>query len=67
MRRLRLATIGLLQYIAPTLQFVLAVAIYREPFGGPRMIAFALIWIAVAVYSADNLVRMRAGLRPATG
>lgn len=66
-RRLRLATIGLLQYIAPTLQFVLAVAIYREPFGGPRMIAFALIWMAVAIYSADNLVRMRAGLRPATG
>lgn len=66
-RRLRLATIGLLQYIAPTLQFVLAVAIYHEPFGGPRMVAFALIWIAVAIYSADNLVRMRAAVRPAIG
>lgn len=58
-RRLRLATIGLLQYIAPTLQFILAVAVYDEPFGGPRMIAFALIWIAVAMYSAANVRRLR--------
>lgn len=63
-RRLRLATIGLLQYIAPTIQFVLAVAIYREPFGGPRMIAFGLIWIAVAIYSVDNLLRMRRSQYP---
>lgn len=60
-RRLRLATVGLLQYIAPTLQFVLAVAVYDEPFGGPRMVAFLLIWIAVALYTADNLVRLRRG------
>lgn len=53
-RRLRLATVGLLQYIAPTLQFVLAIAVYNEPFGGRRMIAFLLIWAAVAIYSADN-------------
>lgn len=66
-QRLRLATIGLLQYIAPTLQFVLAVAIYREPFSGARMIAFVLIWVAVAIYSVDNLVRMRALMRPANG
>lgn len=62
-RRLRLATVGLLQYIAPTLQFVLAVAVYHEPFGGPRLIAFALIWLAVAIYSADNLARVRATAR----
>ena len=59
-RRLRLATVGLLQYIAPTLQFVLAVAVYHEPFGGPRMVAFVLIWIAVAIYSVDNVRRIRA-------
>lgn len=57
-RRLRLATIGLLQYIAPTLQFVLAVAVYDEPFGGARMIAFILIWLAVLLYTADNLRRI---------
>lgn len=59
-RRLRLATVGLLQYIAPTLQFVLAVAVYHEPFGGSRMVAFVLIWIAVAIYSFDNVRRIRA-------
>jgi chloramphenicol-sensitive protein RarD len=60
--RLRLATIGLLQYISPTIQFLLAVLVYREPFGGPRMIAFALIWIAVAIYGVDNLRRVRSTL-----
>ncbi|HEX7705728.1 MAG TPA: EamA family transporter RarD [Thermoanaerobaculia bacterium] len=55
--RLRLATIGLLQYIAPTIQFTLAVAVYREPFGPERFIAFGLIWLAIAIYSADNFRR----------
>ena len=62
-RRLRLATIGLMQYIAPTIQFILAVAIYHEPFGGQRMIAFVLIWIAVAIFSIDNVRRMRSAGR----
>jgi chloramphenicol-sensitive protein RarD len=53
-RRLRLATVGLLQYIAPTIQFTLAVAVYREPFDRTRLVAFALIWVAIAIYSADN-------------
>lgn len=53
-RHLRLATVGLLQYIAPTLQFLLAVAVYREPFAGTKVIAFALIWIAVGIYSFAN-------------
>lgn len=56
-RRLRLATVGLLQYIAPTIQFTLAVTIYDEPFGRERLIAFALIWTAVAIYSFSNLRR----------
>ncbi|HUP64894.1 MAG TPA: EamA family transporter RarD [Thermoanaerobaculia bacterium] len=53
-RRLRLATIGLLQYLAPTIQFALAVTVYGEPFSARRMVAFVLIWIALAIYSADN-------------
>ena len=51
-RRLRLATVGLLQYISPTIQFVLAVAIFREPFGKERLIAFAIIWTAIAIYAS---------------
>ena len=55
-RRLRLATIGLLQYISPTLQFLVAVLIFHEPFDHNRMLAFVLIWIAVAIYSASNVM-----------
>ncbi len=59
-RRLRLATVGLLQYIAPSTQFLLAVFLYREPFTTGDLVAFALIWLALAVYSADSLARARA-------
>jgi len=48
---LRLSTIGIMQYIAPTLIFLVAVFIFREPFGGGRAVAFVLIWVALALYS----------------
>lgn len=56
-RRLRLATVGLMQYLSPTIQFVLAVFVYREPFGHERFVAFVLIWIALAVFAAHNARR----------
>jgi chloramphenicol-sensitive protein RarD len=48
---LRLSTIGIMQYIAPTMIFVIAVFIFREPFSSERAIAFGLIWTALAIYS----------------
>lgn len=51
-RRLRLSTIGIMQFIAPTLQFLMGL-VYGERLTGPRAICFALIWIAVAVFSVD--------------
>ena len=51
-RRLRLATVGLLQYISPTIQFILAVTLFDEPFGRERLIAFAIIWCAIAIYAS---------------
>jgi chloramphenicol-sensitive protein RarD len=48
---LRLSTIGIMQYIAPTMIFVIAVFVFGEPFGYARMVAFALIWSALALYS----------------
>ncbi len=48
---LRLSTIGMLQYIAPTMIFLIAVFVFDEPFGQARMIAFPLIWLALALYS----------------
>ncbi|HVT44810.1 MAG TPA: EamA family transporter RarD [Thermoanaerobaculia bacterium] len=62
-QRLRLATIGLLQYVSPTMQFVLAVVLFREPFQGTRVFAFILIWVAVALYTIANL-RQRGSVEP---
>jgi chloramphenicol-sensitive protein RarD len=49
-RRLAYSTVGMLQFIAPTLQFLLAVAIYDEPFTRAHAIAFGCIWMALALY-----------------
>lgn len=54
-RSLRLATMGLLQYLAPSGQFVLAVAVYREPFTTAHAVAFACIWSSLALYTYDAL------------
>ncbi len=48
---LRLSTIGILQYIAPTMIFLSAVFLFGEPFGGARLIAFPMIWAALAIYT----------------
>ncbi|MBA1142147.1 EamA family transporter RarD [Mesorhizobium neociceri] len=50
-RLLRLSTIGIMQYIAPTMVFLIAVLVFDEPFGTTQAIAFALIWAALAMYS----------------
>jgi chloramphenicol-sensitive protein RarD len=56
-QRLRLATVGLLQYISPTIQVCVAVLLFGEPFGSTRVVAFILIWAAIAIYSAANVRR----------
>ncbi|MEO5959223.1 MAG: EamA family transporter RarD [Opitutaceae bacterium] len=58
-RRIRLSTLGLLQYLAPTVQFALALAIYREPFSRDRAISFVLIWAGLVLYTADNILAQR--------
>ncbi len=56
-KRLRYATLGFFQYMAPTMQFILAVAVYGEAFTDAHKVTFALIWCALAVYSFET-VRM---------
>ena len=56
-RRLPLSTMGFLQYVSPTLQFLLAVAVYAEPFDRGRAGAFACIWAAVALFAFDSVRR----------
>ncbi len=50
-KRLRLSTIAIMQYIAPTMIFLTAVFVFDEPFSGVKLAAFALIWAALVVYS----------------
>ena len=58
-RRIRLVTVGLLQYIAPTLQLLLGVCVYGEPFGRTRLVGFTIIWIALAIYSLEGILHRR--------
>jgi chloramphenicol-sensitive protein RarD len=62
-RRIPLMLLGLMQYIAPTLQFAIGVGVYGEPMSNSRLIGFAIIWLALALYSAEGLLvsRLRSG------
>jgi chloramphenicol-sensitive protein RarD len=61
-RRLPYSTVGIIQYLAPTLQLIAALVVFGEPFGRDRLIGFACIWIGLVVYAGDGLIRTR---RPA--
>jgi chloramphenicol-sensitive protein RarD len=58
-RRIPLSTVGLVQYIGPTLQFLIGVLVFKEAFTVERGIGFLFIWTALAVYAADGLWRNR--------
>jgi chloramphenicol-sensitive protein RarD len=64
-RRLRLATLGLLQYLTPTCSFLLAVAFFNEPFTPAQKVAFPMIWAALAIYTVDSYRAFRAATRAA--
>ena len=55
----RLSTIGILQYIAPTMIFIVAVFVFGEPFGGAKLVAFPLIWLALIIYTTSLVRGMR--------
>jgi chloramphenicol-sensitive protein RarD len=58
-RRITLTTLGLLQYIAPTMQFLIGVLVYGEPFGAGRVVGFGLIWLALVLYTAESVIARR--------
>ena len=58
-RRMPYAELGLLQYVAPTLQFLLAVVAYGEPMTQAHVICFAFIWTGLAIYAAGNIANLR--------
>lgn len=55
-KRLRLSTMGMMQYIGPTLQFLISVLVFKEAFGLTHALAFAFIWTALIVFTLDSLM-----------
>lgn len=65
-QRVPMTVLGLLQYIAPTMQFMLGIVVYREPFAPAQLIGFVIIWSALAIFTGEGLVvrrRVRIALR----
>ncbi len=56
-RTIRLTTLGILQFLGPTLQFFIGWKLYGEPMTAARLCSFALIWLAIGIYAADALRR----------
>lgn len=56
-RQISLVTLGILQYIAPTMQFLLGVLVYREALPPERLIGFGMIWLALLIYSGESMLR----------
>lgn len=61
-RRIPLSMVGILQYIGPSIQLLLAIHLFHEPFAGPRVLGFACIWAALVIYAIDGLWRNRKSL-----
>jgi chloramphenicol-sensitive protein RarD len=57
--RVSLTTLGMLQYIAPTIQLFLGVVVFSEPMGALRWIGFSLVWVALAIFTADSVAAYR--------
>ncbi len=68
-RRIPLTMIGVLQYIAPTIQFLLGVFVYKEPFDRAHFIGFAIVWVALIIFWIENFIyhRMPAAPLPELG
>ncbi|RUT35104.1 EamA family transporter RarD [Arsenicitalea aurantiaca] len=58
-RRLRMTTIGMLQYLAPSLQFMLAITYFGEDLNALRLLSFGLIWLSLAIFTFDTVLRHR--------
>ncbi|MBP1731395.1 MAG: RarD protein, superfamily transporter [Deltaproteobacteria bacterium] len=59
-RRIPLSLIGILQYIAPTLQFLIGVLVYKEPFTVNKLVGFGLVWLALIVFGVESFLTHRA-------
>jgi chloramphenicol-sensitive protein RarD len=58
-RKINLSTLGILQYIAPTMQFLIGVLMYGEPFTQSRLFGFSIIWTALLIYTFEGVLERR--------
>jgi chloramphenicol-sensitive protein RarD len=63
-RSIPLWVVGLLQYIAPTLQFIIGVFIYKEPFSHNQLIGFGIVWTALVIFLVENYLANRTPVEP---
>ena len=58
-KRLRMTTVGMIQYLSPSIQFMLAIFVFGEHLNGTRLFSFALIWLSLIIFSWDSFSRRR--------
>ena len=58
-RRIELTSLGILQYIAPTLQFIIGLLVFQEDFSRSRLVGFSFVWIALIIYTTNNILLSR--------
>ena len=63
-KQIPLSTVGILQYLAPTIQFLIGVFIYKEPFDHSHLIGFGLVWLALIIFWIENFLSSRTLLKP---
>ncbi len=63
-KQIPLSVVGLLQYIAPTLQFLIGVFIYKEPFDRSHLIGFGIVWVALIIFWVENYMSRRVPVEP---
>ena len=63
-KQIPLTVVGLLQYIAPTMQFLIGVLIYKEPFDTSRLIGFGFVWVALISFALENYIAHQVAVEP---
>lgn len=63
-KQIPLTVVGLLQYIAPSLQFLIGVFVYKEPFDHAHLIGFSIVWVALIIFAVESYLANRAPAQP---
>jgi chloramphenicol-sensitive protein RarD len=62
-RLIPLSLLGILQYVSPTIQLLLGIWLWREPFARDKFVGYALIWVALAIYTSESIWHVRSARR----